>query len=56
MGLAHVYGKGGRRKLIDTRIVWGNLNLSDMMNEGKVDVYIFIFFGYMELKKKMLKY
>ena len=55
MGPTHVYGEGGRRRLIDTGIIWGNPNLFDMMNEGKVDVYIFIFSNYMEFKKKWLR-
>jgi len=29
----------------DTGKVWGKSNLSDMMNEGRLDVYIFIFSG-----------
>ena len=30
-------------ELSDTRIIWGNPNLSDMIDEGKVEAYIFIF-------------
>lgn len=32
----------------DTKIIWGNSNLSDMINEGKMDVYIFIISSYMK--------
>ena len=38
-------------ELSDTGFVWGNPNLSNMIDEGKVDVYIFIFSGLYGVRK-----